>query len=166
MSERILKFGDLLHHREGVFVLRLHLDLELLVLIANTLQLLAQLQHLFAAAIPTLALHARLLAFVVVSRVCGICLWAGAFHIRVDATKMLVKVLLSREAFAGMALAVWMGAFDCVLRSTIFAVNFAFVSKKATGVCEPRKTLAAGDNAAIWALVLVHMFTVIMLAID
>jgi hypothetical protein len=84
----------------------------------------------------------------------------------VDAAEMLVKVLLSREALAGMALAVRMGAFDRVLRSAVFAVDLALVSKKATRICEPGKTLATGDDAAIWALVLVHMFTVIMLVVD
>jgi hypothetical protein len=83
----------------------------------------------------------------------------------VYAAEMLVKVLLSREALAGMALAVRMGAFDRVLRSAVFAVDLALVSKKTTRVCEPGKTLAAGDDAAIWALVLVHMFTVIMLVV-
>jgi hypothetical protein len=166
MSQRILKFSDLLHHREGVLILRLHLDPELFVLITDTLELLAQLQNLFAAAVPALALHARLLALVVVGRVRGIRLGAGAFHIRVNAAKVLIKVLLSREALACMTLAIRMGALDCVLGSAVFAVDFAFVSKKATRVCEPGEALASGDNAPIWAFVLVHMFTNIMLVTD
>lgn len=72
-------------------------------------------------------------------------------------TKMLIKILLSREAFASMSLAVGMWAVDCVLGPAVLAMNLSLMSEEAARVSKTRKIFASFGWAAIRALVLVHV---------
>lgn len=51
-------------------------------------------------------------------------------------TKMLIKILLSREAFASMSLAVRMRTVDSVFGAAVLAMNLSLMSKEAARVCK------------------------------
>lgn len=175
VAERILQFRYLRHHAERVLRLLLHLGLELLILHAHALDLVAELGDLVrggAAAGPALALHAGALAVVVVGvrpggRVVGAVADAaaaaqrgGAVGARVHAAQVLVEVLLAGEALAGVALAVWVRAVDRVLWSAVLVVDFALVAEETAGICKAGQVFASVGRAAIGTLVLVHVFAV------
>lgn len=70
---------------------------------------------------------------------------------------MLIKILLSRKAFASMSLAVGMRTVDSVLRAAVLAVNLPLMSEEAARVCKARKIFTSFSRAAIRAFVLVHV---------
>lgn len=70
---------------------------------------------------------------------------------------MLIKILLSREAFASMSLAVGMRTVDSVLRAAVLAMNLSLMSEEAPRVREARKIFTSFGRAAIRAFVLVHV---------
>lgn len=164
VTERILQLRYLRHHRQRVLPLLLHVGLELLVLHAHALDLVAELgdlvRHRAAAAGAALALHAGALAVVVVGRGDRVGLRRGAVRIRVHAAEMLVKVLLAGEALARVALAVRVRAVDSVLGPAVLVVDFALVSEETARVREAWEVLAALGGAAVGTLVLVHVFAV------
>lgn len=71
--------------------------------------------------------------------------------------KMLIKILLSREAFASMSLAVGMRTVDSVLRAAVLAMNLSLMSEEAARICEARKIFTSFGRTAIRAFVLVHV---------
>jgi hypothetical protein len=79
-------------------------------------------------------------------------------------TKMLIKILLSRKALAGMSFAVWVRAVDSVLGTAVLAMDFPLMSEEAAGVCKAGKVFTSFGRAAVRAFVLVHMFAENVLA--
>jgi hypothetical protein len=76
------------------------------------------------------------------------------------ASEMLIEVFLTREAFSSVALAIGMGAVELLSRTTVFVMDFSFVSQETARVCKSRELLAAVGRALVGSVVLVHMFTV------
>lgn len=71
---------------------------------------------------------------------------------------MLVEVFLSRETFAGVPFAVWMGAVYSIFGTPMLVMNLALMSQQASGVCEAWKVLASRGGTSVGSLVLIHVF--------
>lgn len=71
------------------------------------------------------------------------------------ATQVFVEIILSREYFAGVALAYLVRTVE----GFAFVLDLALGVEEASGVSEAGKLLAALAPAAVRALVLIHMFT-------
>lgn len=163
VAKGLLQLSNLGHHGQRVLSLLLHLRLELDVLLAHTLNLVTKFCKLVRGltAVAALALGAGSLALVVVGRGDRVtrgrrAVGAGGVH----STKMLVEVLLPREALARVALAVGMRAVDSLLGAAVLAVDFTLVAKQAARVCEAGQVFAAVSLAAVWSLVLIHVLAV------
>jgi len=134
--EGLLERGDLLHHDHRLLRLRLHLPPQLLVLQPHALDLLTHVAVVGdAAPVVALALQAaadcrRVVARAVV-RLAALAAVERGPVLRVHAPQVLVEVLLPREALAGVALAVGVGAVERVLGAAVLAVDFALVPEEA-----------------------------------
>lgn len=62
-----------------------------------------------------------------------------------------------------MALAILVRAVELSTWATVLVVDFAFMAKQATAVCEAWKLLAAGSRALVRAVVFVHVLSVVSL---
>jgi hypothetical protein len=63
--------------------------------------------------------------------------------ISMDPSKVLIEVLQTREALAGMSLAVNMRAVERVSRTSMLGVYFAFMSEQTATVGKPSKFLTS-----------------------
>lgn len=72
-------------------------------------------------------------------------------------TKMLIKILLSRKAFASMSLAVGMRTVDSVFGAAVLAMNLPLMSEEAARIRKAGKIFTSFGWAAIRAFVLVHV---------
>ncbi len=135
---------------------------------AKTLDLIPEVGELINVAMCTaagssLALCARLFAVIIIGGMHKVAWRCLPIKAGMNSAKMLIQVLLTGEAFAGMTFAVWMRAVDGVLWPAVFSVDLALVTEQATRVGKPRKVLAASYEASVGSFVLVHMFTTLRL---
>jgi hypothetical protein len=76
----------------------------------------------------------------------------------VHTAKVLVQILLSRKAFAGVPLAFRDCASELLLGTAVFAVDLALVAQQSSRVCEALKFRALSLWATVRTIVLVHVF--------
>lgn len=168
VTQRVLQLGNLRHHGQGVLRLLVHLGLELFVFLAHSLDFVSEIRQLVdaLAAHAALALRPRLVAVVVLGSRDGLGRWrcGSGLGICVHSPKMLVKILLSREALASVPLAVGMRAVDGLLGPAVLPMNLSLVSEKPARVGETGQILASLGWAAIGAFVLVHVLVPLALA--
>lgn len=163
VPQGLLQLSNLRHHGQRVLSVLRHLGPQALVLFAQALNLVAKFRDLVgvtvrAATRPAFALYPGLLALVVVGRLCGLGGGGLAVRICVDSSEVLVEILLAGEALAGVTLAVGVGAVDRILRSSVLPVDFALVAEETAGVRKSGEILTARHQAAVRALMLVHVF--------
>ena len=82
----------------------------------------------------------------------------GSTNMAVNPTQMLIQVLFTREATAGVALAVGIRAHEILLWAPVLFVNFALMSEESARVCEATQFLTSRSVAAVRAIVFIHMF--------
>lgn len=90
--------------------------------------------------------------------------WSWA--ISVYAAEMLVKVFLTREAFANVTLAVLVWAVELLAWATMLVMDFAFMTKQSTTVGKSWQLLASNSWAFVWAVVLIHMLRPLALPVE
>lgn len=144
---------DLTHHLTGLKSLSLGLTLQVLVLSLQALHLLAKIVAAAARGSRALSLLAGLTLLIVLRSLYLLM----KTSIRMDASHVLVEVLLSRETLARVALAIDVGAVEVLSWATVFVVYLAFVSKEASRVCKARKFLATFGWALVGTIVLIHV---------
>jgi hypothetical protein len=144
---------DLAHHLISLSSLCLGLASQFLVLGLETLHLLAKIVTAASNWSRALSLVSSLGLFLILGEL-GI-LQAG---VRVHAPQVLVEILLSREALAGVALAVDVRAVQLLSRASVLVVDLALMSEQTTRVGEAGKLLASLGRALVRAIVLVHVF--------
>lgn len=74
--------------------------------------------------------------------------------------EMLLEVLLARKPVSGTAVAVGIRTHQGFLCVDVFLVDFALVSKQATGVCETLHFVASWFHAFIGSIVFIHVFAI------
>lgn len=159
LADAVLQCLDLTHHLRLLSIVHaLHLVDQsslLFIVLLQALHLLADI--LGVRTTTTLSLLASLRQFALL-----LCLlaWHQRAHLRVDASEMLIQVLLTRETLAGVSLAVQVGAVELFLRSAVLAVNFALMTKQAARVGKSWELLTAFGRAFVWSIVLVHVLAV------
>jgi hypothetical protein len=88
------------------------------------------------------------------SKMRGVCGRCDAVH----TAKVFIQILLSREAFAGMPLALRDCASELLLGATVLAVDLALVAQQSSRVSEALKFSALSLWATVRTIVLVHVF--------
>lgn len=74
------------------------------------------------------------------------------------ASQMLVEIFLSRKSFTRVSLAVRVRTVQLFARTTVFIVNFTFVSEETTRIRETGKLFATFGRTFVRSIMLVHMF--------
>lgn len=81
-------------------------------------------------------------------------------------SKVLVEILLPREALPSMSLAVWMRTHHLCLGTAVFAVDFSFVPQQSTRIRESLQFGTLWMRTAIWPVMLVHVFAPFAFAVE
>jgi len=158
----LLELLNLAHHLGGLCSLSFSLTLKILVLLLQALHLLAKIGTVGTTG-NALSLSTRLCFATIVL---GLFSVLNDSSISVDASQMLVEVLLPRKSFSSVAFAIYMWAVQLLSRTTMLVMNFTLVSEKTARVREAWELFATFSRTLVGSVMLVHVFAMTQSALE